>query len=65
MLDDDGSMILPTVGEPDPAATDRDAFVAAIKGGHGRLGAAIGGVDDQPQLFTADMLAFHRSWAER
>lgn len=65
MLADDGSMILPTVGEPDPAATDRDAFLAAIKGGHGHFGATIGGVGDQPALFTADMLAFHRSWSNR
>ncbi|MEM8705200.1 MAG: dienelactone hydrolase family protein [Actinomycetota bacterium] len=63
MLADDGSMILPTVGEPDPSATDRDAFIAAVNSGHGHLGAAIGGVDDQPERFTADMLAFHRSWA--
>ena len=63
MLDDDGAMILPTVGVPDPTITDRDAFVAAISGGHGRLGAAIGGVGQQPALFTADMLAFHRSWS--
>ena len=63
MLADDGSMILPSVGEPDPAATDRDAFVAAIEGGHGRLGAAIGGVGDQPEQFTADMLDFHRGWS--
>ena len=65
MLADDGSMILPGASEPDPAATDRDAFVAAIKGGHGRVGAAIGGVDDQPALFTADMLNFHRGWSAR
>jgi dienelactone hydrolase len=65
MLDDDGAMILPTVGAPDPTITDRDAFVAAISGGHGRLGAAIGGVGQQPALFTADMLAFHRSWSGR
>ncbi|MEM9464087.1 MAG: dienelactone hydrolase family protein [Actinomycetota bacterium] len=65
MLADDGAMVLPTIGEPDPDATDRDAFVAAIQGGHGRLGAAIGGVDDQPALFTDDMLAFHRAWSAR
>ncbi|MEM9201283.1 MAG: dienelactone hydrolase family protein [Actinomycetota bacterium] len=63
MLADDGAMILPTVGEPDPTATDRDAFVAAIAGGHGHLGAAIGGVGAQPALFTNDMVAFHRRWS--
>lgn len=63
MLADDGAMILPGAGEPDPAVTDRDAFVAAIEGGHGRRGAAIGGVDDQPTRFSEDMLAFHRRWS--
>ncbi|MEM1332562.1 MAG: dienelactone hydrolase family protein [Actinomycetota bacterium] len=63
MLADDGAMILPTVGTPDPAVTDRDAFVDAIEAGHGRQGAAIGGVGDQPAIFEADMLAFHRSWS--
>ncbi|MEM9132263.1 MAG: dienelactone hydrolase family protein [Actinomycetota bacterium] len=63
MLADDGAMILPTVGEADPAATDRDAFMAAIDGGHGRRGAAIGGVGDQPARFAADMLDFHRRWS--
>ena len=58
-------LAMPTVGVPDPTITDRDAFVAAISGGHGRLGAAIGGVGQQPALFTADMLAFHRSWSAR
>jgi len=62
-LDDDGSMIIPQAGEPDPTATDRDAFMAAIEAGHGRRGAAIGGVGDQPALFNADMLAFHHSWS--
>lgn len=61
MLDDDGAMILPgsTSAVGDPALTDRDAFVAAIDAGHGRRGAAIGGAGDQPELFRADMLAFH------
>ncbi|HAB57283.1 MAG TPA: hypothetical protein DCE75_04440 [Acidimicrobiaceae bacterium] len=65
MLDNNGAMILPIVGAPDPTITDRDAFVASISGGHGRLGAAIGGVGEQPGLFTADMLAFHRAWSTR
>ena len=63
LLADDGAMILPTVGTPDPSATDRDACVAAIEAGHGKRGAAIGGVGDQPAIFEADMLAFHRSWS--
>ena len=63
MLADDGAMILPSVGEPDPTATDRDAFMAGIRAGHGRRGAAIGGVGDEPALFTEDMLTFHRGWS--
>ena len=63
MLADDGAMILPSVGEPDPTATDRDAFMAGIRAGHGRRGAAIGGVGDEPALFTQDMLTFHRGWS--
>lgn len=65
MLADDGAMILPGADEADPSVTDRDAFVAAIESGHGRRGAAIGGVGDQPAEFTADMVAFHRSWSQR
>ncbi len=59
MLADDGAMIDPRTGEPDPALTDRDMFVAAVDAGFGRRGAAIGGVGDQPDLFRADMLEFH------
>ena len=63
MLADDGAMILPQVGEPDPNTTDRDAFVAAIEAGHGRRGAAIGGVGHQPALFKSDMVEFHQFWS--
>ena len=59
MLDDDGAMILPGADTGDPDLTDRDAFLVAIGAGFGRRGAAIGGVGDQPDLFRADMLAFH------
>jgi dienelactone hydrolase len=59
LLADDGAMIDPRVGTPDPALTDRDLFVAAVEAGHGRRGAAIGGVGDQPERFRQDMLAFH------
>ncbi len=58
-LADDGAMIDPLTGEPDPALTDRDLFVAAVEAGFGRRGATIGGRDDQPAVFRADMLAFH------
>lgn len=59
MLADDGSMIMPHVGEPDPGLVDHDVFVAAVEAGFGRRGAAIGGTGDQPDLFRADMLDFY------
>ncbi len=61
MLADDGAMIAPGTDEPDPTMTDRDAFVAAVEAGFGVRGASIGGVDDQPDLFRAEMLAVHAS----
>ncbi|NNE73992.1 MAG: prolyl oligopeptidase family serine peptidase [Acidimicrobiales bacterium] len=59
MLCDDGAMIDPRTGQPDASLTDLDGFIAAIESGHGRQGAAIGGVDDQPEVFRSEMLAFH------
>jgi len=59
MLADDGAMIDPRTGEANTEMTDRDHFVAAVEAGFGRRGAAIGGVGEQPELFRADMLAFH------
>lgn len=59
LIADDGAMIDPTTGEPDAAITDGDIFRAANKRGLGRRGARLGGVGDQPELFRADMLAFH------
>lgn len=58
-LADDGAMIDPYVGTPDPALTDRDMFVSAAAHGFGVKGARIGGIEDQAALFTEDMLAFH------
>ena len=60
-IDDDGAMVDPRTGRPDAALTDRDMFLAAIDAGLGRLGAHIGSIGDQPDLFRADMLAFHAS----
>lgn len=60
MLADDGSMIDPRVGTPNPDLVDLDMFVAAVVGGHGVQGATIGGVGDQADIFRDDMLAFHR-----
>lgn len=59
MLADDGAMIDPRVGTPDLTLTDRDMFIAAISGGHGRQGASIGGEGDQPAVLADDMLRFH------
>ena len=43
---------------PDPALTDRDLMVYALKAGYGRKGAKIGSRDGEAELFRADMLAF-------
>ncbi len=59
-LADDGSMIDPYTGVADPARVDVDQFRAAIAAGFGQRGARLGGSGDQPALFRADMLAFHR-----
>ncbi|MEN9643989.1 MAG: hypothetical protein RL238_658 [Actinomycetota bacterium] len=59
-LDDDGSMIDPTTGIADPARTDLDQFRAAMKAGFGQQGATLGSTGDQPAIFAAEMLAFHR-----
>jgi len=59
MLADDGAMIDPMTGVPDPELTDYDVFVAAFKAGHGRTGASIGGSGNEPQLFRDDMSQFH------
>ncbi|MEE2767672.1 MAG: dienelactone hydrolase family protein [Actinomycetota bacterium] len=60
-LDSDGAMINSGTGLADAALTDRDIFLAAVYAGLGRRGAHIGSVGDQPDLFRADMLAFHAS----
>ncbi|MEL7206976.1 MAG: dienelactone hydrolase family protein [Actinomycetota bacterium] len=58
-LADDGAMIDPRTGVPNPDATDLDLFLVAGAGGHARTGASIGGTDGQPALFRDDMVAFH------
>ncbi len=60
-VDIDGAMIHPVTGEPDPLATDRTHFMAAIEGGFGRRGAHMGGFGSQPAIFREDMLQFHKS----
>jgi dienelactone hydrolase len=59
-LADDGSMIDPTTGVADPARTDMHQFRDAMKAGFGQQGATMGSKGDQPAVFVAEMLAFHR-----
>ncbi len=58
-LADDGSMIDPYTGVADPARTDLDQFRTAFRAGFAVVGAHLGGADDQPEVFRADMLDFH------
>ncbi|QWG22437.1 prolyl oligopeptidase family serine peptidase [Bradyrhizobium sediminis] len=55
---DDGALIHPVRDASDPALTDRDLMVYALKAGYGRKGAKIGSRDGEAELFRADMLAF-------
>jgi dienelactone hydrolase len=55
---DDGAMIHPTTGIADPALTDYDLALYALKAGYGGKGATIGSRDDQPKIFRDDMTAF-------
>jgi dienelactone hydrolase len=59
-LADDGGFIHPLRDTSDPALTDRDLMVYALKAGYGRKGAKIGSRDGEAELFKADMLAFWR-----
>jgi dienelactone hydrolase len=58
---DDGAFINPITGRPDPALTDRDLMVYAMKAGYGVTGATIGSSPGQPALFRDDMLRFWTS----
>ncbi|MFO1110951.1 MAG: dienelactone hydrolase family protein [Bradyrhizobium sp.] len=55
---DDGALIHPTGDRGDPALTDRDLMVYALKAGYGRKGAKIGSRPGEAELFRDDMLAF-------
>ena len=57
---DDGCMIDPVSGVPDPARTDIDQFRYAVAAGFGQKGARMGGGPGLPELFDEDMLSFHR-----
>ena len=60
MITDDGLMIHPETGEPSKEMTDFDAFVFALKSGFGKTGAHMGGIKDQPEVFSADMISFFK-----
>jgi dienelactone hydrolase len=55
---DDGALIHPLVGAPDPDLVDRDIAVYAVKAGYGVKGATIGSEGDLAAQFRADMIAF-------
>ncbi len=60
-LDEEGAMIDPMTGLANREMTDLVAFRAANAEGFGRRGARIGGSPAFAELFTEDMLTFHRS----
>ena len=55
---DDGALIHPAKGEPDPGQVDRDLMVYALKAGYGRKGARIGSRPGDAELFRNDMIEF-------
>jgi len=57
-IDDDGAMLHPATGEPDPALSERELMLYGIKAGYGVRGAHIGSSGDQAQSFHDDMMAF-------
>ena len=60
-LTDDGALIHPLTGRPDPTLVDRDLFVYGMKAGYGRKGAKIGSLGDDAAAFRTDMIEF---WSE-
>jgi dienelactone hydrolase len=57
---DDGALIHPVVGVPDPTLVDRDIAVYAVKAGYGVKGATIGGKGEATAQFRDDMIAFFK-----
>jgi len=55
---DDGAMIHPLHGTPDPALVDRDVMLYAVKSGFGIKGARIGSKEVEAQLFRDDMMSY-------
>ena len=58
-LEDDGAMIDPQTQKANQDLVDYDIFVHAMKQGYGRLGADLGGIGEQPEIFKKDMLDFY------
>lgn len=58
-IDDDGSLIEPRIGEPDPTLTDTDIFRADVRDGFGGVGASVGGTLETEAWFKADMMNFY------
>lgn len=57
---DDGSLIEPRMGEPDPAMVDGDLFRAEAADGYAGRGATLGGTPETARWFEADMTRFYR-----
>ena len=55
---EDGALIHPLAQEADPALSERDLMVYAMKAGYGRRGARIGSEGEQAELFRGDMIGF-------
>lgn len=58
---DDGSLIHPLRGDPEPELVDRDTMLYGIKAGYGVRGAIIGSRPGDADLFRDDMCAFWTS----
>ncbi|MBM4385613.1 MAG: dienelactone hydrolase family protein [Deltaproteobacteria bacterium] len=59
-LADDGAFVHPLTNKPDPALTDRELMIYAMKAGYGKRGARIGTEGTLAAEFRADMLRFWR-----
>ncbi len=55
---DDGAMIHPLEGAPNPALVDRDVMIYSLKAGYGNKGAHLGSAPGEAEAFREDMVAF-------
>ncbi len=58
-IDDDGAMIEPRTGTPDPRLVDGDIFRANAKDGFAGVGATVGGSPETAAWYTNDMIDFY------